>query len=208
MDPFQPIPFYVLQIVKSVEDLPSLLHLFHVSPVVFCLYHNCELEIFNAVMQRNVPPNIQALLHTIACIRAGKTASHGLYDFISKIGSYGVHGRGKTNAYRKDQYLSASVLRGVLVLAFHIQHLGCQCTYDMLQRCLALNPSHLVDGDSPEAPRDLNFTFILDCHTHVCSHTSFDSGLPSWMEVQRVYHALWRLQLAYDIQNAATGKDK
>lgn len=53
-------------------------------PGCLLLFHDCKLEIFNAVMQRSVPPNIQALLHTIACIRAGRTASHGLYDFISQ----------------------------------------------------------------------------------------------------------------------------
>lgn len=207
MDLLQGIPFHVLlEIVKSMEDLHSLLHLLRASPVVSCLFHDCTLEIFDAVAQRSVPPNIQALLHTIAYVRAGKTASHGFHDSISKIGSYGVHGRGQTIAYREDQCLPAHFLRDILALTRHIQHLDYQCIYDMLQRCLTLNPSHLVDENSPENPT------VPECYAHprpphpsMQSYKLRDSGPPSWMKVQRVYRALWPLQFFYDVQKAAGG---
>ena len=208
MDPFQRIPFHVLlHIVKSVQDLPSLLHLLHASPTISCLFNDCAPEIFDAVAQRSIPQNIQTLLHTIAYIRAGKTESDDLYDFTSKIGSYTIYQR---RPVKEDERPSSSVLRDILALACHIQHLGDQCISDMLQRCSKLNLSHLVDKCSPEKPTGPK------CYVHPRSphprmqpyELQGSGGPPSWMEVQRVHRALWRLQLFYDVQRAAASGDK
>lgn len=87
MDPFYNLPFYVfLNMVRSVPDLPSLFHLLHASPVVSSLFQDCASEIFHAIVHASIP----SLLYAIAYIRSDKTASHGLCDFISKLGTYHV----------------------------------------------------------------------------------------------------------------------
>lgn len=97
MDLFQKLPFYLLlDITKSVADLPSLFYLVQAFPTVSSLFHDCAPEIFHAVIQHSISPMIQNLLYTIAHIQSGKTASHGLYDFMSKIGSYYPDERGLT----------------------------------------------------------------------------------------------------------------
>lgn len=89
MDLFQKLPFNILlNIAKSLVDLPSLFHLVQASPAVSSLFHDCAPEIFHAIIQHSVPPTIQSIIYTIARIRSGKTASHGLFDFMSKIESF------------------------------------------------------------------------------------------------------------------------
>lgn len=157
-------------------------------------------------MKRSVPSNIQGLLYTVAYVRGGKTASHGLYDFISKIGSYCAHDRNQILTYNAEQHPSSNVFRQILVLSCHIQHLGYRCIHDMLQQCLTLNPSHLVDEFDPEDPvRPESYIHSRPPNPRMQRYYLHDMDPPSWMEVQRVYRALWRLQLYLDIQEAASG---
>lgn len=186
MDLFQKLPFYVLlDIAKSLVDLPSLFHLVQASPTVSSLFHDCAPEIFHAVIQHSVPPTIQGLLYTIAHIRSGKIASHGLYDFMSKIGGYYTDEGGLTP--------SPAVFREILMLACQVQHLGYQCMHEMLHRCLTMNVSHMAN------PK----TEYSSPNPRMQRYQPRDSGPPTWAEEQRVYCALWRLQLFFDLQRAA-----
>ena len=186
MDLFQKPPFYVLlDITKSVVDLPSLFHLVQASPTVSSLFHDCAPEIFHAVIQNSVPPTIQGLLYSIAHIRSGKTASHGLVDFMSKIGSY--------HADEGSRTPSPAVFREILMLACKIQHLGYQCIHEMLHKCHTMNVSHMANPD----------TEYSSPNPRMQRYQPQDSGPPTWAEEQRVYRALWRLQLFFDLQQAA-----
>ena len=126
MDPFYNLPFYVLlSIVKSKADLPSLLHLIRASPAVSTLFQHCASEIFHATVHASIPSQIQPLLYTIAYIRSDQTVSHGLCDFISKIGTY--HVQNDKEVFMQETNLPPStIFRKVLMLACHVQHLGQQ----------------------------------------------------------------------------------
>ena len=120
MDPFYNLPFYVLlKILKSAPDLSSLFHLIHASPAVSSLFQDCASEIFHAIVHASIPSQIQPLLYTIAYIRSDQTASHGLCDFISKLGTY--HVQNDKKVFMQETNLPPSTtFREVLMLACQV----------------------------------------------------------------------------------------
>ena len=120
MDPFYNLPFYVLlKILKSAPDLSSLFHLIHASPAVSSLFQDCASEIFHATVHASIPSQIQPLLYAISNIRSDKIVSHGLCDFISKIGTY--HVQDDKEVFMQGTKLPRSTtFREVLMLACHV----------------------------------------------------------------------------------------
>lgn len=120
-----------------------------------------------------------------------------------------MHDRNQIPTSNAKQHPPSNIFRQMLMLSCHIQHLGYQCIHDMLQQCLTLKPSHLVDENSPKDPMGQGCYFHpRPPHPLMQPYQVHDSGPPSWVEVQRVYRALWRLQLFLDVQKAASGDTK
>ena len=65
--------------------------------------------------------------------------------------------------------------------------------HEMLHKCHTMNVSHMANPD----------TEYSSPNPHMQRYQPQDSGPPTWAEEQRVYRALWRLQLFFDLQQAA-----
>jgi len=95
-----------------------------------------------------------------------------------------------------------SNLRDNLCLALHIHNLATSCVHEMIGRCMALQPSHIADPlfrykyapFSQSSPQKRPKGEPYEPH---------DSGPPSWIELQRTSTAFWRLELFFDLQDAA-----
>ena len=116
-----------------------------------------------------------------------------------------MNDRNQILTYNAKQHPPSNIFRQMLVLSCHIQQLGYRCIHDMLQQCLTLKPLHLVDENGPKDPMG------QECYVHprpphplMQPYQVHDAGPPTWMEVQRVYRALWHLQLFFDVHQAAS----
>ena len=193
-----------VEILKSIPDLPSTLHLLHASPKASSVFHRNALHIFPALTY-TLPREVQEIVNTIVCLRSNSTPFTSLRALVEAH----VH-RSLESIPHLDKKPSSLEFRQLLVLSCHIQHLAHQCLEVMNTRCMKMNILHL---ESPTTDLVLNANpfmcgnFPKD-NTHITGQKGRickpeDSGPPSWVELQRTYRALWYLQLFYELQDAA-----
>lgn len=204
MSSFNSLPAEILvEILKSIHDLPSTLHLLHACPKASSVFTRNALHIFPALIH-TLPPEIQRIVNTIACLSSNGTPYTSLHALVE------AHLHRSQESLPLDKKPLSSKLRRILVLSCHVQHLAHQCLRVMNSRCMKMNMLHL---ESPNTDVVLNANpfmcgnFPRD-NTHITSQKGkvyypADSGPPSWVEQQRTYRALWLLQLFHELQAAA-----
>lgn len=191
MDPFYSIPSPVLlTIVKLSPDLLSLWSLVQASPVVSSLFDECASEITEAVLSSSLPSHTQTLIRAIILVHSNSCSSSNWHDFLNKY----IHSPQSTNTISKSTL--SHVLRGILALASQLHHVAHSCLQDLNDRCLALEPYHLLDPAFQYRPN------LPIRHPLGQRYQPQDIGSPSWVEEQRVCLALWRLQLLLCLREA------
>ena len=171
-DPFSRLPSPILlSIVKLSPNLPSLRSFDKASPSVASLFDECGAEITEAIMSTSLAKQIRNLIRVVTIVRSDSVRSQSLDEFIDtylgregkckKFGALACLRR--TNpapdvrpescrqcsvtppSFKIAASTSPSVLRGILDLACQIQDLTDSCLQTMIDRCLTLRPSHLLD---------------------------------------------------------------
>ncbi|KAI4129302.1 MAG: hypothetical protein LQ347_003845 [Umbilicaria vellea] len=195
-DPFYCLPIsLILKIMKYFLDLPSLDSLIHASPTAASTFEQFYTEITDAVITSTLSTPLQRLVRTILTVRtddsivkAQTEPPKALNDFLSSyvFGDAPIHPVSMTSA-------PLSVVRSFLDFASDIERLTQSFLETHLNRVNAINPSHLLNA---------NFHFSykpLDDHPEGRNYQPAKCGAPSWVEIYRVYRALWRIQLYYDL---------
>ncbi|KAA6414650.1 MAG: hypothetical protein FRX48_01400 [Lasallia pustulata] len=193
-DPFSKLPpELILQIMHSLLNLTSLNHLIHASSAAATIFNHFYAEITEAVIASSLSLPMQRLVRTIITVRTdssiGKplTSPEALGEFLdSYISDKALTCLSTTNT-------SLSVVRTVLDLSSDIVCLTQSFFEKHLNRVNAINPSHLLNPDFRHS-----FSPFQD-HPEGYTYQPAKCGAPSWTEMYRVYRALWRIQLYYDL---------
>ncbi|KAL3428481.1 hypothetical protein PVAG01_01990 [Phlyctema vagabunda] len=232
MDPFSKLPSLILlTIVKLLPDLASLRHLDRASPVIASLFNDYGPEITEAVMSTSLPEAIQVLIRSIVIIRSKSIPSRSLDDFKEEFLfrdkpclDYGNGNEcilrlfpdpktrgcqtcgicGFIPRHSEIKWLThPSILRSILDSAVQVQQLTFSCLQKMIDRCLALRPSHLLDPRFIYRERPNYRSKCPQRRPEGRPYTPRDSGPPTWVEIQRVSRAMWRIQLFLDLKTGA-----
>ncbi|RFU33665.1 hypothetical protein B7463_g2680, partial [Scytalidium lignicola] len=231
-DPFSTIPApLLLGIVKLLPDLATLYSLDKASPAVASLLEECGAEIIEAIMPAALSEDTRNVTRVVAVIRSGFLFSRSLSEFIdtyicrkracksscqireSPMRIRQTAGqRPQEDCELYDERLplpklasstSSKVLREILKLAFQIQCLMGFCLQTMIDRCMALEPSHLLNPHF----RYMNRPFGEPCPQRRPQGQRYqpqNAGPPMWIEQERVHQAIWRVILFFDLMAAAT----
>ena len=179
-------------------------------------------------MSTSLPEQTRHLIRAVAILRIQPLPSRSLDEFIATYltrerlcgGEYNTTCLRRTNA-ASDEYpercrkcgvaLSAFkiasdsplILRGLLDSACHVQYLTDFCLQTMIDRCMALKPSHLLDPkwryiDSPVFDRSPQKRPLG------VRYQPQNSGPPTWVERERTRRAFWRVQLFFELKTAMT----
>jgi hypothetical protein len=214
MDPFQTLPFEVMEsILKLITDLPTLHSLHNASPhVAYLLHEGVNLSVFFETILAHSPQQIRSLIRTIVHLHTYPINSNNNplpkdYDTFTNPFDHRFH-RGQIipRGYGDIVLPKAtppSVLCRILGLSRRVHQLTHACLHSMISRCNALQPQRLAD------PR-----FIFDRSSSVDFLMKklqraegepiqpVDCGPPCWIEEQRVARAVWRLVLFHELQDA------
>lgn len=185
----------VLQIMKCFLDLPSLDSLIQASPAAASVFEHCYDEITEAVITLTLPMPLQRLVRTIITVRVDDTIleaqtepSEALDSFLNSyiFGEAPIPPLSTTCAHW-------SFLRSFLSLASDIELLTQSFFETHLNRVNDIHPFHLLNSS-------FRFSYKpLDDYPDGSKYQPAKCGPPSWVEYHRVYRAIWRIQLYYDL---------
>lgn len=195
-DPLYSLPAdLVLLVMKSSLDLPSLGSLIQASAVAAATFEQYYDKITEAVIISTLSTPLQRLVRTIITLRSDASVVKGqpespaaLDDFLNSYvyGDAGSRPLSKISAH-------LSVLVSFLRLASDIERLTQSFFETHLNRVNGITPSHLLNPS-------FHFSYQpLDDHPEGRPYRPAKCGPPSWVEHHRVYRALWRIQLYYDL---------
>ncbi|KAL1999083.1 hypothetical protein VTN02DRAFT_5072 [Thermoascus thermophilus] len=211
MDPFRTLPAPVLEmILELVDDLPALHNLHDASPAVASLLHEDGVApvIVEAIISRSIPWHTRHLIRRTALIRWNADDDNGGPPVPSSwdafVGAYMWTEDDDSCRHEGDRHplpkaIPPSIICRILSLASKVRRLAHRCIHEMIDRCMALEPSRLLDptcqfrghGGGSEPPGE--------------RFQPMDVGPPSWVEEQRVCRAIWRLIMFFELRDAVVG---
>ncbi|KAI9834979.1 MAG: hypothetical protein M1819_002702 [Sarea resinae] len=191
-DPFWKLPAeIIIMIIKLNADCLTLRNLDRASPAVAHAFDQDGAYITEAVLGSSLTVQFCELARAIAVLRSGSAACDTLREYMDSH----VYDNGLSEIPRLSDNLSPSLLRGLVETAVNIECLTCRCLQHLLERVTnktKLARPHPKGNPSGRPPRRGQDAQQLK-----------GTGPPSWVEKQRVARPLWRLQLFFDLQDAA-----
>ena len=196
-DPFSTLPAPLpLMILEAIEELSTLNCLLQSSPAANFIFERYYCEITEAVLS-NFVPQLQQLLRTVVLIRSDRLSVKDELD-----SPYALENFLATRALDNDvgikplsnAMVSLSAIRSLTRSASHVQQVSDSFFKTLLDRVNSIEPFYLLDK--------LNDLSFRDCHGKFPEgrpYKPLTCGHPSWIEEQRVYRALWRIQLYFDL---------
>lgn len=193
----------LLLIAFQIPDLVSLDSLIRASPAFYRLFNTNAVEMTEAVLTfGHTHRHIQVIIRIVASIRSSSLPAPSLQYFRS-------HATGEAMWRRltpsKDAisplYLAkdttSEVLREIMATNRKLTSLALDCLKFYLARFQTLKPDHPITEVSLGAYRS---TQNVQGQRFVRN----ESGPPDWVEEQRALRAFWRIQLIYDLKQAAS----
>lgn len=195
-----PLP---LMILESIEDLSTLSYLLQSSSAANIIFERYDCKVVEAVLF-NFAPQLQRLLRTIILIRSDRlsiasevSSSEALDIFIrARVWNDSAGAKPLTNVT-----VSSVAVRSIVKSAGRVQQVVTSFFDEFLDRVNSIKPLYL-----PDKSYDFrHYCDILSEKTYRanlpegCRYDIIKCGLPSWIEEQRVYRALWRIQLYFDL---------
>ena len=199
-DPFSTLPAPLpLMIFEAIEDLSTLNYLLQFSPAANVIFESYYCEIIEAVLT-NFVPHLQQLLRTIVSIRSDRLRIGDELDSPEALDIFLDDRAINKNAGATPLFkatVSLSAVRSLIRSASRVQQLSTSLFEELLDRTNSTKPSYLFN-DSPETEKRrilLNEDIKPPDSPEGHSYKPLKCGNPSLVEEQRVYRALWRLQL-------------
>ncbi|KAL9068107.1 MAG: hypothetical protein Q9161_006460 [Pseudevernia consocians] len=202
-DPFSTLPSPLpLIVLESIEDLSTLHHLLQASPDASFIFRKYYCAITEAIFS-NFVPKLQELLRTIVAIRSGLCTSD-VFNSPKALGNF-LEPRILKSSFDSKPFFSASAkplrntsaslaaVRSLAKSANHVHSLSRSFFEVHLERINNIKPSYLLDQ---------SYHYSRKSKLHPPEGRRYEPvkcGNPSWIEEQRVYRALWRLVLYFDL---------
>ncbi|KAL1969769.1 hypothetical protein VTN77DRAFT_7278 [Rasamsonia byssochlamydoides] len=192
---FEHLPREVLLAIMQHVPLPFLHSLVYASPAAARIFDAYGVAILEAAMTATLPDQIQDIIRLVAMVRSSAVECRSLGEFSRLY--IGPEASDFPPPLSMD--LSPAILRGMLVTAWQVWCLTHACLQHYIDRCMALQPSHLVDP---------TFEFGIKAppwqeQPAGKRYQPRNAGPPSWVEEQRVARAFWQVQMLYDLRKAA-----
>lgn len=195
-DPFSTLPAPLpLMILEGIEDLSTLNYLLNSSPAANFIFERYYCEISEAVLS-NFVPQLQQLLRTILLTRSNRLSireeidsPQHLEDFLQ---TYALNNSNVTKPLT-NATVSLSAVRSLIKSASGVQQASASFFKTFLDRVNSIKPSYVLEKPYNEW-RNNGVTPMEGC-----PYEPLKCDNPSWIEEQRVYRALWRLQLYFDL---------
>lgn len=190
-------------IFEAIEDLSTLNYLLQSSPAANVNFESYYCEIIEVILT-NCIPQLQQLLRTIVLIRSNHLSIGDKIDSPEALAKFLDDRAINKNAGATPLFkatVSLSAVRSLIRSASHVQQLSTSLFEELLDRTNSIKPSYLFN-DSPETEKRrilLNEDIQPPDCPEGCPYKPLKCGNPSWIEEQRVYRALWRLQLYFDL---------
>ncbi|KAE9368333.1 hypothetical protein N431DRAFT_428151 [Stipitochalara longipes BDJ] len=203
-------PEILLAILSQLTDLPSLRNLINTSPVAFRLFEAHGVDIIESVLTSgSMTKQIPEVIRVVALIRSSTLPFLCFGEFYERFVRQSMIQQ-KTEDSFLPKSLSANtshvVLRSILASAHRISCLTPDCLKFYLDQLRTIEPEVLVDekftyrqGHSP----DYSAIPAWKMRPEGRRLTIGKLEPPSWIEVQRVERAFWRVQFFYDLKMAA-----
>ena len=206
-DPFSTLPSPLpLIVLESIKDLSTLHHLLQASPDASFIFRKYYCAITEAILSTFVP-KLQELLRTIVAIRSGLCTSD-VFNSPEALGNF-LEPRILKSSSDSKPFFSASAIplrntsaslaavRSLAKSANHVHSLSRSFFEVHLERINNIKPSYLLD-------RSYHYSRKSKLHPpEGRRYEPVKCGDPSWIEEQRVYRALWRLVLYFDLVSIA-----
>lgn len=196
-DPFSKLPAEIaLVILKAVPDLPSLCSLTRASRRMSLLSKECYIEVVEAVLALNYPPELQSLIRMLIEVRSNPSVVAEKLDSVKALDDYlQDHINYSIGSHPLDELSSQfSAVQAGLNSACHMQRLNMLFFKMHLTRIDNIDTSHHLDLSSRHLA-------LPDSHTEKLSDGLVKCGPPSWTEEPRVNRALWRLLTVHELIN-------
>lgn len=230
-DPFTTLPAPLpLLILTSVEDLSTPNYLLQASPEANALFNEYHVEVFEAVISYSVP-YLQRLIRTIVRFQSNyesvrfdtKGPTTLDYFIVTRIPAFPneinrqdihwdeqeqryVSSPSSHNSHQKLSKVDASLLavRSLISSAAQIQSISILFFDVFLDWANKIRPSYNLNQHYQSHYETLE-EFR---EAKACPYTPMSLGKPSWVEEQRVYRALWRLEVYFEMIQvlSATGQ--
>ncbi|KAL9076638.1 MAG: hypothetical protein Q9161_000970 [Pseudevernia consocians] len=196
-DPFSTLPAPLpLMIFEAIEDLSTLNYLLHSSPAANVIFESYYCEITEAVLSHFIP-QLQQLLRTVVLVRSDHVTVHDELDSPEALDNFLATRVLDNNAGTKplsNATVSLSAVRSLTTSSSHVQQISSSFFEEFLDRVNGIKPSYFNDK--------LDDLMIKDYHRKLPQGHRYEPlrcGRPSWIEEQRVYRALWHVQLYLDL---------
>lgn len=195
-----PLP---LMILESIEDLSTLSYLLQSSAAANVIFERYYCKIVEAILS-NFAPQLQRLLRTIITVRsdrlsiASEVISSATLDIFVRARVWNDSAGAKPLS---NVTVSLVVVRSIIKSAGRVQQVVASFFEEFLDRVNNIKPLYLPD-------KSYDFFHYCDVLSEKsyraklpegCRYDTIKCGLPSWIEEQRVYRALWRIQLYFDL---------
>ncbi|RDW59247.1 hypothetical protein BP5796_12171 [Coleophoma crateriformis] len=189
MDAFSSLPAPILVLIlKHLPDFTSLDVLLHTSPVMSSIFDGCAAEIIEDVASYNMSSCFRYILQ-----HAGSTAvANRTWDNVAEFHS-------AQNWSNPTKSLSISVLRRLVTSASNVEYLCHSFLRTHLDRIHSIKPTHFLHPGTRVDPYAVT---KYDPALAGPQYSTPDTGPPSWVEIQRVLRASWRLLTYYELRFA------
>ncbi|KAH7336119.1 hypothetical protein BKA65DRAFT_458671 [Rhexocercosporidium sp. MPI-PUGE-AT-0058] len=200
----------VLTVLDEITDLPTLHGLINASPVAFRLFGQHGVGIVESILNSgNTTKRIPEIIRLITLIRSSSLPIHSLEEFQYRVLSQSMVQQRTSAAFipgALPRDASPIVLRSILASATKISYLTSNCLDFYLGKLAAIEPEVLVDE---------KFSYRQGHPPHLSTIQAWKMRpegqklklgkveQASWIEVQRVERAFWRVEFFHDLKVAA-----
>ncbi|RDW63817.1 hypothetical protein BP6252_11362 [Coleophoma cylindrospora] len=190
MDAFSSLPDPILVLIlKYLPDFTSLDVLIHASPVMSSIFDRCAAEIIENVASRNMSSCFRYILQ-----HAGSAAvANETWSDVAEFHSAQTWSNPSKGVLKS---LPIPVLRRLVTSASNVEYLCHIFLHTHLHRIHSMKPTHLLH---PGTRLDPYAVTKYDPALAGLKYSIPDTGPPSWVEIQRVLRALWRLSTYYEL---------
>jgi hypothetical protein len=182
-----------IKIIKLSPDPFSLRNLAHASPAMGRVLKRYPLEILEFVLDVTVPAETRRLMSAVLKGRFSRfPASLSEAQKVAKIDSTTAI---EMRSSRLNQ--TAAAVRSLLATAENVHAWSHACLEHLIRKSMELRPSTLIKlGTGRKFWEEFEMAESRD--DYLLQYT----GLPSWVEEQRMIKAFWRIQFFLELQDA------
>ncbi|KAH6710826.1 hypothetical protein BKA61DRAFT_694598 [Leptodontidium sp. MPI-SDFR-AT-0119] len=191
----------ILNVLNQLPDLPTLHSLINASPVSFRLFEDHGAEIIESVMKSGTTTKrIPEMIRLVALMPSSSLSISSLDELQERVVRQSMVQQRSHDAFLPEtlsRNTQSVILRGILASATRISHLSSDCLQFYLDRLATIESEVLVDEKfSYRQGHPPHFLAIPAWKMRPEGRKSALGKLegPSWIEVQRVERAFWRME--------------